>query len=100
MGYVLAQPSAEIVRVECAKRRREISDGIEPTESWGLTLLQNAHLVVKGIGRTTPVVGMPAFCRQHEGWVYLFNREKRVHDLWVGRTYLVGEVTTILRPEI
>ena len=27
MGYVRAQPSAEIVRVECAKRRRE-RDGV------------------------------------------------------------------------
>ena len=35
---------------------------------------------------------MPAFCRQQEGWVYLFSREKRMHDLWVGCTYLVGEV--------
>ena len=58
----------------------------------GLTPLQNAHLVVKGFGRTTPVVGMPAFCRQQEGWVYLFSREQRVHDLWVGCTYFVGEV--------
>ena len=24
--------------------------------------------------------------------MYLFSREKRMHDLWVGCTYLVGEV--------
>ena len=47
-----------------------ILDDIKPTECGVLTPLQNGPLVVEGFGSTTHVVGIPAFCRQQQGWAY------------------------------